>query len=167
MIGSKRSPGTEDDSAAVAPQPRGSIDEIARRLDHLLRTMAEVPSLEPPATVRDGALKAARRAWKARRERERIFGPGLVANPAWDILLDLFLAHAEDREVTVFGVCASTTVDEWTVVRWIANLVEAKLVTRQSTAADPRSIKLTLTDQGLAMMCDYFNRVADLDAAGE
>lgn len=162
MIGSK----PQDRAGGGATDSRTGIDEIAERLDGLLRTVAEVPRLETPETLNDAAIKAARRAWQARRERERIFGPSLVADPAWDILLTLFLGHADRREVTVFSVCSATAVAEWTVLRWITNLVEAKLVTRQSGGRDARSISLMLTKRGMSLMCEYFIRLADLDGAG-
>jgi hypothetical protein len=142
-------------------RPHDNMEDIARRLDQLLRTMSELPDPPPAdATIQNGMIDEARREYRNRREREQVFGPGIAADPAWDILLDLFIARDESREVTVFSVCAATAVAEGPILRCIAHLVEAKLITRGPHSSDPRSIFLTLSDPAAAMMCDYFNRIA-------
>lgn len=137
-------------------QRRDSIDEIARRIDELLLAMADFPQSDhAPAHVQDTALEEARRLWRSRRERERIFGAVLAADPAWDILLDLFIARGEGRKVTVRSASAATSVPEATVLRCIAHLVEAKLLARQPHPADPDNIYLMLTDRAMEMMSEY------------
>jgi hypothetical protein len=170
MIENKKSPGSGEEASRRrhASGPRNNMEDIVRRLDQLLRTMSELP--DPPAgasVVQDGMADAARREYRDRRERERVFGPGIAADPAWDILLDLFIARDEGRDVTVFSVSAATAVAEGTILRCIAQLVEAKLIGRGPQSADPPSITLTLTDPAAAMMSDYFSRTAAAaDAAG-
>jgi DNA-binding MarR family transcriptional regulator len=163
MIDSKDGVDPEEDrghrSDQTAPAPRDGIDDIARRLDELLRAMADVsPPAAGPVLVEAEKLAAARRAFRNRRERERLFGQALFTDPSWDVLLDLFIARKEGREVTVFSACQATAVPEETVLRCITHLVEAKLVTRRAGASDPRSIYLTLTEKARALMHDYFSR---------
>ena len=153
---------------AMPPNSRRGIDDIARRLDDLLQAMAEVPAPDPAlGPVGEDALRTARRKRVERRERERVFGPSLFGDHGWEIMLDLFIARAERRDVTVFGVCREISLPEAAVLRCIATLLEAQLVVRQSHTVDPRMILLALTDKGLALMCDYFNRLAAIqgDAA--
>ena len=140
-------------------QRRDSIDEIARRIDELLLAMADFPQSDhAPSDVQGGALEEARRIWRSRRERERIFGSILAADPAWDILLDLFIAHGDDKKVTVQSAAAATSVPEATVLRCIAHLVEAKLLARQPNPGDSRNIYLMLTDRAMEMMSEYLGR---------
>jgi hypothetical protein len=172
MINRKR----ERQSPAEAPsapakaidwsQRRDSIDEIARRLDELLLAMAEVPQSEDAVVnVGGGALAEARRIWRARRERERIFGATLAADPAWDILLDLFIAQGEGRKVTVSSASAATSVPEATVLRCIAHLVEAQLVARQPQRDDAANIYLMLTDRAVSMISEYLGRTTTASGA--
>jgi hypothetical protein len=136
-----------------------NMEDIARRLDELLRAMADLPEPQPGThTAEDGMVGPARLEYRARRERERVFGAGILADPAWDILLDLFIARNEEREVTVFSVSRATAVAESVVLRCIAHLVDAKLVARGPHAPDPGSIRLLLTERAIALMCDYFSR---------
>src|SRR4051794_1646470 len=61
---------------------RGIILEIELLMQRLLHLTSEGSETDP-------LLEAAREVYDARRARERIFGPGLFADPSWDILLDL------------------------------------------------------------------------------
>lgn len=151
--------GPGQDTIAGAAPAGGGIGDIARRLDVLLRSMADLPS--PPAasgTIEFGALDAARRAWREEREREQLFGLTTLANPAWDILLDLFIGREEGREVTVGAFASRIKAPEFALVRCIANLIEAGLVIREDRPQS--SAVLVLADEGLRLMCEFFTRVA-------
>lgn len=146
---------------------RDSIDEIARRLDELLRDMADVSSpAEAKAGPKVAVLDSARRFWRARRERERIFGSALAADPAWDILLNLFISTGEGREATIASASAATGLPEPLVLRCIAHLAEAKLVARQARQSDEKITFLTLTDRAVTMISEYLDRTTkELGAA--
>lgn len=172
MINRKSQSPAGDDRAAAKPpidwaERRDSIDEIARRIDELLLAMADFPQSDhAPTDLRDGALDEARRIWRSRRERERIFGSVLASDPAWEILLDLFIARGEGRNVTVRSAAAATSVPEATVLRCIAHLVEAKLLARQPRPADPDNIYLMLTDRAMEMMSEYLGRTTGAGGVG-
>jgi hypothetical protein len=170
MIGSRGKAGEEGVEPAMAVPLRGArgMDEIARRLDDLLKAMAEVPPPQPAVgAVEPDQIAAARRERAERRERQRVFGPAIFGDHGWDILLDLFIALEEGREVTVFTICREMAVPEAAVLRCIATLIGAQLVVRQPQESDPRRMLLALTEEGFAMLCDYFNRMAAMpgDAA--
>lgn len=159
-----RNNGARDD--AGRPEEASGIEDIARRLDELVQAVSNVSAQVPAAALREGVLPAARRAWRARRERQRIFGPSIVTDPAWDILLDLFIARLEERPVTVSDLGSAIAVSKPTALRWIAQLIEAKLVASAPNASEADDRRLQLTDEGLNLMCDYFLRTGpDLDVA--
>ena len=144
------------------PELRDSIDEIARRLDELLRAMADVaPPAEARADLQAAGLDTARRFWRARRERDRIFGTALAPDPAWDILLDLFIAAGEGREVTVASVSAATVLPPPLVLRCIAHLAEARLVTCQAQTSSEKIMFLTLTERAVAMIAEYLDHLTN------
>jgi hypothetical protein len=170
MIGSRGKAGDEDvERAKPVPLRNGrGMDEIARRLDDLLKAMAEVPPPQPAVgSAEPDQIVAARRERVERRERERVFGPAVFGDHGWDVLLELFIALEEGRDVTVFTICREMAVPEAAVLRCIATLIGAQLVLRQPQESDPRRMLLALTEEGFAMMCDYFNRMAAIpgDAA--
>ncbi len=145
---------------------RGGVEEIARRLDELVRAVSETSGLASPPAIKDGILVAARAARKARRERQRIFGETLMSDPPWDILLELFVARIESRQLGISTLSSAIGISEQTLILWAAQLVEAKLVTSSPNSDEPRDRILALTDEGVNLMCDYFIRTSpDLDAA--
>lgn len=170
MIGSRGKAGEDGVEPSMAVPLRGArgMDEIARRLDDLLKAMAEVPPPQPAVgSVEPNQIAAARRERVERRERQRVFGAAIFGDHGWDILLDLFIALEEGREVTVFTICREIAVPEAAVLRCIATLIGAQLVVRQPQEPDPRRMLLALTEDGFGMMCDYFNRMGAMsgDAA--
>jgi hypothetical protein len=71
----------------------------------------------------------ARKAHADRRRREHIAGVGgMFGEPAWDILLELFIAAREGRLVTRDGAHAGAGVPETIAQRWISILESRGLV---------------------------------------
>jgi hypothetical protein len=140
---------------------RGKGDDLLTRLHDILGRAAEANDPHPAnGNVAEPVLEAARRELRARRERERVFGPALTLDPAWDILLHLFVAGEEGRQVCAFAVCGETAVPEATLLRCVAHLASLKLLVRQPHGGDPRNIYLMLSQAAKARMCDYFTRSA-------
>jgi DNA-binding MarR family transcriptional regulator len=88
--------------------------------------------------------RIARHYLLARRRRERLFPEGLFADPAWDILLDLFACEAEGRRLSVSDACLAANVPPTTALRWLAQLEARGLVERQPDPADGRRVFVTL-----------------------
>ncbi len=104
------------------------------------------------------ALASARQEYRGRRDREKIFGPGLFADPVWDILLDLFVACGECRQVPVTSACIAAVVPSSTALRHIAHMHELGLVQRTPHPTDSRCQYLSLTHTAYARMLSYFAR---------
>lgn len=152
-------------SARRAPPPSGGgkpgdIEDIVQRLDALLRTMDEVPGEAASAPVGQDIVAAARRSVAALRERERLFGAGLFTDPAWTILLQLFVVGEEGRKAKAECLCAAAAVPEAVAIRCIALLVSAKLVKRRAQSGDSAGTYLELTEAGRGRLCEYFSRLA-------
>jgi DNA-binding MarR family transcriptional regulator len=127
----------------------------------------EVPgSCVSASEVEAELVEAAHRALRAEQERSELFGPDLFPNPAWAMLLHLFVSDTEGRPVTSSGICAAAGVTETVALRNLAVLVTAKLVRRQPQPGNPGAIYLTLTPAGKERLCEYFSqRPRDRDAA--
>jgi DNA-binding MarR family transcriptional regulator/DNA-binding NarL/FixJ family response regulator len=111
----------------------------------------------PQVDAHDEATAAAdiRKAIQARRMRDRFFDRALFADPAWDMLLDLYAAHLERARVSVSSLCIAAAVPPTTALRWIATMQEAGLFERQSDPFDKRRAFMTLTEKALAAMRGY------------
>lgn len=101
-----------------------------------------------------------RGAIRARRLRDQFFAPDLFADPAWDMLLDLFAARLEGGHVSVSSLCIASAVPPTTALRWITTLSDAGLVARQDDPADKRRAFIVLTARAVAGMQGYAEAVA-------
>ncbi len=109
-------------------------------------------------------LTLARKVYALRRKRAAIFGnPDLFGEPAWDILLDLYIAQGEGKSVSVSSACIGSASPATTGLRWLGVLADESLILREADAADHRRVMVRLTAAGVAAMERFLNAV---DAAG-
>jgi hypothetical protein len=113
---------------------------------------SEAPVEVTAATVR-GAIRA-------RRMRDQYFPRDLFADPAWDMLLDLFAARLEGLTVSVSSLCIAAAVPPTTALRWITAMTDAGLLMRREDPSDRRRAFVALTAQAVAGMERYGQAVA-------
>lgn len=101
-------------------------------------------------------LATVRRLIADRRKRERQFDASLFADPAWDILLDLFAAELAGRAACVSSLCAAAAVPVSTALRWLRILTHAGLIVRQDDRHDRRRVRVELSEIGRGKMEAYF-----------
>lgn len=99
----------------------------------------------------------ARQSYDDRRRREKIFkNETLFGEPAWDILLDLFIAAKMRRRVSVTSACIGAAVPSTTALRWIAVLERQELLVREADPGDARRVYVKLSARGYDAMLEYF-----------
>ena len=100
----------------------------------------------------------ARAMYRERRAREAAFGCGLelFGEPAWDMLLDLYIAQAEGKRVAVSSACIAAVVPATTALRWIASLTRRGFVVESDDASDGRRSFLRLSEKGTEAMELFF-----------
>jgi Winged helix DNA-binding domain len=104
----------------------------------------------------------AREAYALRRRRSVIFkNDELFGEPAWDILLDLYIAHTESKPVSVSSACIGSAAPPTTGLRWLGVLAEQDLILREHDPEDQRRVLVRLTEKGLAAMDEYFASVGN------
>jgi hypothetical protein len=135
-------------------------DFLSRAREDNADALARVEPL-PPAEL----LAQARRFATARRVRDEVFGLGEFLNPGWNILLELFIAAEEGRNVTIKSACVAACVPQSTALRHIAHLIDVRLATRAQHPSDARSAYLKLTEPGRTKMVAFLSLSAgDRDA---
>ena len=103
-----------------------------------------------PASLAD----LARRLYSQRRRRSRHLPAGLFGEPAWDILLDLFIAAEDGRRIPVTSACIAADVPATTGLRWLQVLENNELVERRADPADGRRTHVALTVAGYTAMAN-------------
>lgn len=110
------------------------------------------------ASHASGHLDLARKAYAMRRKRDSIFGnANLFGEPAWDILLDLFIAHADGKAVSVTSACIGSAAPATTGLRWLGILADEGLVVRENDPEDNRRVIVRLTPTSIAGMSRFFD----------
>src|SRR5690606_12731517 len=105
-----------------------------------------------------------RRIIRQRQLRSRYFGGELFADPAWDILLDLAAARAENAQVSVASLGIASGVPPTAALRWLGQMTEAGLLERVKDQSDRRRVFIALSDRAAQAMARYFEEVG-ADAA--
>ncbi|MBO9724848.1 MAG: hypothetical protein J7530_10760 [Novosphingobium sp.] len=134
----------EGKAAGVAPK----LAVLARRL--LKREGEDDPedTLEPADLV-----PMAEFICSCRRLRDDVFGADFFGDPAWDILLDLYIGQSESRTMP------GRTVSWNTTQRWV-NVLEAEGLVLHAPGSDRLGGDIRLTEKGASLMHDYLRRAA-------
>lgn len=99
--------------------------------------------------------RVAKELLQQRQTRKQFMPPSLFHEPAWEILLSLFIAQEEHRTLNVKDLVQLIDAPATTSQRWIDQLAHMRLIDRSSDPNDRRRMELTLSQQGRAMMAPY------------
>ena len=122
----------------------------------------DLQQVEPTITSlgsRYAQLNAIRAALKARRQRNDFFNAKLFADPAWDMILELYAASLTERRLSVSRLAERSGVPMTTALRWIATLEAEGLIERQEDPFDKRRYFLLLSDDGVSAMKTFFDQL--------
>lgn len=97
---------------------------------------------------------------KSRRRRDLVFGENLFGEPAWDLLLGLYLAQEQQRRTSISAACIASASPQTTGLRWIRLLEEQGWVAREPDPLDGRRMWVTLTDRASEAMHGYLEQLA-------
>ncbi|WP_394728199.1 MarR family transcriptional regulator [Altererythrobacter sp. GH1-8] len=161
------------------------LQALAQELEDARRTQPAIPLMAPasseptahstPAAAsptspqvtqfgREHFLSLARKRYENRRKRVAVFAANdLFGEPAWDILLDLYIAYAEGKTVSVSSACIGSASPPTTGLRWLGVLQDAGLVEREHDPHDQRRILVRLSDHGVERMETYFSQVLEAE----
>jgi len=114
-----------------------------------------------PRGFDSGRAKLVRRLIRKRRQRDQFFPSDLFADPAWDMMLDLYAAHYERREISVSSLCIAAAVPATTALRWIKTMVDDGRFERIADPADGRRIIVSLADDTRCRLDEYFDNFED------
>ena len=139
------------------------LNGMASKLDEVaaaMRGLAENKQLAS-GTEHDGAAPAldmvAEGMLQQRHARARFLPPSLFHEPAWEILLSLFVAQRRGRTLNVKHLVEQVDAPVTTSQRWIDTLAHMKLVQRLTDANDRRRIELSLSETAVAAVERYLH----------
>jgi len=113
----------------------------------------------PPASTAT-PLNRARALIEQRRLRRRFLPEELFHEPAWDMLLALYVASHDHRVMNVKTLVSSADAPVTTSQRWIEHLAKLGLVRRMVDPIDRRRIEVSLSDDGRRAIEAYLAAIA-------
>lgn len=149
------------------------INDLTTRLSAVAAEIGVVP--EQPATApmvtipackenaEFGSVKRraqATRMLDERRARRDFLPEELFHEPAWDMLLALYIAHVDRRTLNVKTLVACADAPVTTSQRWIDHLAKLGLVDRVIDPVDRRRVEVSLSDTGTQAIGLYLDHAA-------
>jgi hypothetical protein len=128
----------------------------AKRLLSLLADAEAVDGAEAGAGESAELLERAREILASRRRREEIFGKAIFGEPAWEMLLLLYVGQSESRR-TIGRLGEIARISKSTTLRWIDDLERRGLVRREPHPTDRRAVFVELTYEGKKAIDTYLS----------
>lgn len=140
-------------------------DELIDVVVRLPRKALEDSLLAGPALAEEPGqrrLGAAKALLAGRRRRSTCFGSVRFYDPAWDMILELFVATGERRALSVSQLCGLSGGSMTTALRHIEHLEALGFIGRAADPDDKRRILVTM----LTPLVEACERWLDLRVAG-
>ncbi|UVO49079.1 hypothetical protein M0208_00520 [Sphingomonas sp. SUN019] len=145
-----------------------TLAKLTEQIDKSARDLASPVSSEPivepippaqsyvPRKAGD-SLSMAEALFAERRRRDSVFNQQtyLLGEPAWDILLFLYIGRQRGWAVSVAHAARATGAASTTALRWIARLEGDNMVQREIDPFDRRRVLLRLTDGAASLLDTY------------
>lgn len=132
--------------SAVAQEFSGRADQV---------DAGQEPAGEGGSAPAITLLDRARTQIEHRRLRRRFLPEELFHEPAWDMLLALYVADQDGAVMNVKTLVSCADAPVTTSQRWIEHLAKLRLVTRVVDPIDRRRIEVSLSPEGLKAMEVY------------
>jgi DNA-binding MarR family transcriptional regulator len=97
-------------------------------------------------TDRSDQLRSASRILAARQWRKKYFPASMFGEPAWEMLLSLYLAESGGPRLTVTSLCHNSGFPQTTALRWLHFLEAEHLVRREPSTVDKRIYYIDLSE---------------------
>ncbi|MDR6128481.1 DNA-binding MarR family transcriptional regulator [Sphingomonas sp. SORGH_AS802] len=145
---------TQDESVVAL------IKDLTAKLAVVANGIDERIGHEAPPASTATPLNRARALIEQRRLRRRFLPEELFHEPAWDMLLALYVASHDHRVMNVKTLVSSADAPVTTSQRWIEHLAKLGLVRRMVDPIDRRRIEVSLSDDGRRAIEAYLAAIA-------
>ncbi|HEX7783144.1 MAG TPA: MarR family transcriptional regulator [Sphingobium sp.] len=152
--------------AAAKTRLRQLLADIDRAEPDVADVMHESIWSESTSGQADGLAAVARLLLKESDLRGSYFRQTPFSDPAWHILLDLFIAAVEKKDVSVSSLCVAARVPSSTALRWIKHLADEGLVGRSADQEDRRRSFVRIEPRAFADMAAYLIQISRLRGGG-
>lgn len=114
----------------------------------------------PAESSQEARSTVAKWLYWSRGLRPATLADGLFGEPAWDLLLDLYIRDKAGSRSSVTSACIGSRAPHTTALRHIAALCKENWVMRVADDADKRRFWLSLTPTAVKKLDRHFDRLA-------
>ena len=109
-------------------------------------------------SVQRTVLENARQTVSRRKFRRQLLGsPHLFGEPAWDMLIELFIHACEGKRVSMSELCLITDIPASSALRLVHRLRDGQMVVLVPDVTDGRRHFVELTNDTLRRVREYFS----------
>jgi DNA-binding MarR family transcriptional regulator len=137
------------------------IGESPELVEVILKSPARTARGHHETADRRSLLDLAKRALFERRQRSEHLTKAIFGEPAWDVLLVLYIADFVGGKQTIGNVASLVDVPVSTVVRWVRQLEREQLATREPHPHDRRMVFVRLGKRGREVLDRYFSSLPE------
>lgn len=101
----------------------------------------------------------ARRLKAGRNQRAQFFNVDMFGEPAWDMVLALYIADGEGYRLKISDVCNESGVPATTALRWVDRLIDLGMARKIPNPLDARSTFIEATEALRRQMTEYLQHV--------
>lgn len=127
--------------SALAARMGCSFSDALRHLTALAESTGAKTEVHTP-----DRREFARRVLRVRQQRNAILGADSFRDPAWDMLLDLYVQETGSAGTMVSALCIASGVPQTTALRYIYRLEQLGLVRTTGHPTDQRRTMVSLDD---------------------
>lgn len=140
------------------------LSRLSEQISRVAVEISRVAARQTPGTVEQAVTNPLyspspdfiREIIHGRRLREHFWPSDLFADPAWDIMLDLYQAELSGVRVPVSSLCIAAAVPATTALRWIKTMEKEGLIVRRPDPHDGRRVFVELSAESTEKMTKFF-----------
>ncbi len=137
------------------------ISESPELVDVILKSSSPAARGYRQPADRKLFLDLAKRALFERQQRSTHLTKAIFGEPAWDVLLVLYIADSVGGKQTIGNIASLVDVPVSTVVRWVRQLERESLVRREPHPHDRRMVFVRLGERGRDVLDRYFSSLPE------
>jgi DNA-binding MarR family transcriptional regulator len=130
---------------------------LGQLLGHFETDRVDIGQDTDGAATPGALLKLAQMMLLARQARAHFFKAPMFGEPAWEMLLALYINHDGGSRQSIGRLSAVSGAPPTTALRWLDYLEKEQLVARNPNPTDRRSDFVELTDRGRSAMEAYLS----------
>lgn len=149
-----------DDLQSVINDLTSTLAMVAKDFRDRVDTIATAGSVEADDVDGTTLCDAAIGILDQQKTRLSYFPGDLFHEPAWNMLIALFVAHHQKLTMNVKALTAYAGTPATTSLRWVDHLHDRGLIDRTTDIADRRRVEVSLSDSGLTAMTNYLTEIS-------